>query len=199
MQRLPVDGGGFRQLRKRPAVPARARAECERVVIQEIRQCAQSGRLDEGAQPRVRLARRAAPQPQERAGLVEHGRFRFVRLFGGERSDEFGAPRRFARGNRGAERPFVDFGRRKKLVRRRGKRERGARLVDDGALGRFGPAQFPASAAHEAFPIAERRRVAFAGLEHGAWAVEEPVVAGQATRVGERRCIRLTQSDASGA
>ena len=71
--------------------------------------------------------------------------------------------------------------------------------MDDGALGRFAPAQFAARETHEAFPFAERRRVAFAGLEHGAGAVEEPVVAGQAARVGEGRCIRLTQSDASGA
>jgi hypothetical protein len=52
--------------------------------------------------------------------------------------------------------------------------------VDDGALGRFGPAQFPACEAHAAFPFAQRRRIVFTALEHGTGAVEEPVVAGQA-------------------
>ena len=41
------------------------------------------------AQARIRFARRAAPQPQERAGLVEHRRLRFLRLLGGERRDEY--------------------------------------------------------------------------------------------------------------
>ena len=101
--------------------------------------------------------------------------------------------------DRRGERPLVDFGRGEELVHGSRERERGAGHVDNRALGRFGPAQFPAREAHAAFPVAQQGSVALAGLEHGAGAVEEPVVAGQAARIGVGGCDVRGQSDASGA
>ena len=118
MQRLPVDGRGFRQFRDggrlMPAAPAPSVSTSSSRRYGSARDSAASM----SARSRgfaSRAARRT--QPQERSGLVEHGRFRFFRLLGGERGDESLASRGIALRNRGAERPFVDFGRREELVR----------------------------------------------------------------------------------
>ena len=108
--------------------------------------------------------------------------------------------RGLALGDRGRERPFVDLGRGEELVHRRRERERGAGRVGDGAVGRRGPAQFAArERATRRSQAASTPRSRIAGLEHGAGAVEEPVVAGQAARIVAGRCVSRTQSDASGA
>ena len=58
-------------------------------------------------------------------------------------------------------------------------------LVDRGVIA--DTIQFRAGAEDASAPGFERRRIAHAGLEHGAAAVEEPVVAGQAAGILERR------------
>ena len=198
-KRGPVDGRWHRQIGERPAVAARAGAERESLVIEQVRQAMRLRRFDERAQSRIRLARSTAPKAQQRAGGFEDRRFHLLRLFGGQGIDERRHARGFALGDRGRERPLVDFGGGEELVGRRRKRERGARLVRHGAGGGRGPAQLRAGAQDALAPGNQHRRVVHPGLEHGTAAVKEPVVAGQAARFVPGRCAGATQSDASGA
>jgi len=64
---------------------------------------------------------------------------------------------------------------------------------------RIRPAQFLPRESHALRPAGECVRIGHAGFEHGAGAVEEPVVAGQAARFVPGRCVIPGQSDASGA
>jgi hypothetical protein len=55
------------------------------------------------------------------------------------------------------------------------------------ACGRGGPAKFLAGAGDAPFPVAEHAGIALLRFEHGAGAVEKPVVTGQSARIGEGR------------
>ena len=120
-------------------------------------------------------------------------------VFGGEGGDQVGGTRGLALGDRGGQRPLVDHGGGEQLVHGRRQRERGAARVGERRERRVGPAQLPAREVHALRPAGERRGVPHAGFEHGAGAVEEPVVAGQAARLIPRRCGIAGQSEASGA
>jgi hypothetical protein len=198
-KRGPVDGRWRRQVGERPAAAARTGAERERLVIEQVRQAMRLRGFDERSQSRIRLARCTAPKPEQCAGGFQDRQFHLLRLFGGQGIDERGSACGFALGDRGRERPLVDFGGGEELVGRCRERERGAGLVRHRVGGGCGPAQLRAGAQDALAPGNQHCRVVHPGLEHGTAAVEEPVVSGQAARFVPGRCTGVTQSDASGA
>ena len=134
----------------------------------------------------------SAPRGGAAAGSrrrLEHRRLGFLRLLGGERGDRV---RRAAPGSRSAieaasAHSLTSVAVKSWSVRRARARARRRVAWAIARLGRRGPAMLLAREAHAPFPVAKHARIALVRLEHGAGAVEEPVVTGQAARIGEGR------------